>query len=236
VNSGLNEFGLGVIISYSDYRFRDPEVYPPSDETPGTFLSLDREPRTYMNELILSRCRRVPEAVEVMERFVADHPEMMGGNHLLADREGTLAIVEHCEGQAAVAYYTDTGYAARGNNSALLIREKQAGISVIHDCLERHRQMEEFLAGQLSTVRAGEDRAFIEASRGLLSSHRGAPDEMGAICVHELKARGTRAPAVGPFMDGPRRTVTGMIFDLQARRMLYTAGNPCASEWQAAQL
>lgn len=73
-------------------------MYPVDEVNREAFLDLEREPRTQMNELTLSRCRDVPEAVGLMERFVRDHPDMMGGNHFLADRAGNLAIVERCEG------------------------------------------------------------------------------------------------------------------------------------------
>ena len=236
VNSGLNEYGLGVVISYSDYRFRDPEIYPPDEGTPGEFLSLEKEPRTQMNQWVLAHCQSVPEAVEFMQRFVPEHPEMTGGNHLLADINGNLAIVEQCEGKTSVADYSRVGYAGRGNNSSLLILDKQASISVIHDCLERQEQMEEFLKGQVAVLEDGDEFRFTQSAKAVLSSHANGPDQMGSICVHGLQARGTRSPAVGPFRAEPLWTVTAMILDLRRRRMLYTVGNPCQAEWRSLNL
>jgi hypothetical protein len=235
VNSGMNEFGLGVVISYSDYRFRDPEVYPPSDEVPMPSVSLDREPRTYMNELVLGRCRNVAEAVDFMKNFVRQNPEMMGGNHLLADADGHIAIVEHCEGNLNVAHQSRPGYVARGNNSELLAAE-QARIPVVQDSLARQRQMARFLETQISVLESGDDDAFVRSGKALLGSHGGTEEQFGSICVHGLRLRGARAPAVGPAMDQPGWTCTGLIFDLDARRMDYTVGNPCTAEWRTLSL
>jgi len=236
VNSGLNEYGLGVVISYSDYRFRDPEIYPREEVFRDAFISSEKEPRTQMNHLVLSHCKSVPQAVEFIERFVTRHPEMMGGNHLLADATGNVAIVEQCEGKTAVADYSQVGYAGRGNNSSLLIRDKQASISIIHDCLKRQEQMEAFLKSQVGVLENGDGPRFIESAKALLGSHAGSPDQTGSICVHGLQVRGTRAPAIGRFGTAPFWTATALVLDLRRREMLFSVKNPCQGEWRSLNL
>lgn len=232
VNSGLNEYGLGVLISYSDYRLRDPEVYPPDDRVPASFARIEREPRTLMNELVLDTCRTVDEAVEMMQGFVAEHPDMVGGNHLLADASGAVAVFEHCEGKSAVEYRTDRGFAARANDSAVLIRNAQERLSNIRDSHERHAQMVKVLEAHRA-----DGRDLPAAARSILASHGPAgPDEMGSICVHGLTVRGCRTPAVGPFASDPVWTVTSMVMDLTRREMAFTRGNPCQAPWHTLAL
>ena len=237
VNSGLNEHGLGLVISYSDYRFRDPDLYPQDEEGPGdAYVRSENEPRTGMNEAVLTNCRRVPEAVQFIERFVTQHPRMMGGNHLLADATGNLVLIEQCEGKTAVADYSHIGYVGRGNNSMSLIRDKQAGISVIHDCLARQQQMEAFLSTQVAVLESGDESQFVESAKKLLGSHGGNSDQLGSICVHGLKVRGTRAPAVGPFGTRPFWTSTALILDVRRGEMLFSVGNPCEGQWHKLDL
>jgi hypothetical protein len=232
VNSGLNEHGLGVLISYSDYRLRDPEVHPPDDRAPATFARIDREPRTLMNELVLDTCRTVDEAVETMQAFVVGHPDMVGGNHLVADASGAVAVLEHCEGKSAIEYATDRGFAARANDSALLIREAQERLSNIGDSHERHAQM----ARCLQTARP-DGLDSLRAARSILASHGpSGPDQMGSICVHGLTVRGCRTPAVGPHTCEPVWTVTSMVIDLTRREMAFTRGNPCQAPWHTLAL
>ena len=236
VNSGLNEHGLGLVISYSDYRFRDPEIYTRDEHFRDVFVSSEKEPRTEMNQLVLSNCKTVPQAIEFIEGFVRRHPEMMGGNHLLADATGNLAIVEQCEGTTAVVDYSQVGYTGRGNNSCLLIRDKQASISIIHDCLSRQQQMEGFLKSQMAVLEDGDESRFVSSAKVLLGSHAGGPDQTGSICVHGLQVRGTRAPAIGPFGTKPFWTATALVLDLQRRQMLFSVNNPCQGEWQSLDL
>lgn len=232
VNSGLNEYGLSVLISYSDYRLRDPKLHPPDDRLPAAFARIDREPRTLMNEFVLDTCRTVDEAVEMMQAFVAKHPDMVGGNHLLADASGAVAIVEHCEGKSAVEYATDHGFAARANDSTLLIRDAQERLSNIRDSHERRTQMARFLES-----RRADARDFSEAARSILASHgRSGPERMGSICAHGLTVRGCRTPAVGPFTSEPVWTVSSMVLDLTRREMTFTRGNPCQASWHTLAL
>ena len=85
VNSGLNEAGLGLQISRS------------KPKGPGSREAV--ELRTVLNGEVLNRFSRVQPAVEFVEAFVSEHPEMYGGNLMLAD-ENCISITEYVDGKS----------------------------------------------------------------------------------------------------------------------------------------
>lgn len=230
VNAGMNEFGLGVAISYSDYRLRDPEAA--SLGAAPSFARVADEPRTAMNECVLERCRTVPEAIEFMASFVERNTGMVGGNHLLVDALGNLAAFEHCEGRSAVARHGDRGYVGRANNSLLLIEDKQRHLAALRDSRERQERIDRFLASGVPVLAAGRRQELIRMAKKAMSEHADEGcDRAGSVCVHGLEAPGSRSPAAGPHATDPQWKLSSLIFDVSRREMQYTLGTPCNSSW-----
>jgi len=236
VNAGMNEFGLCVAISYSDYRSRSSPGEKRT-ESVAPHVSLVQEPRTLMNELVLAQCRSVTEALDLMIPFIAVHPDMMGGNHLLLDRDGAIVMVEHCEGKSAVLSYGERGYVARANNSESLIREHQAKMAFVRDSLDRQTELDVFLGEQRGSLSSGDVPSVVASIKAKMGSH---PDEgkdvVGSLCVHGLIGPGYRSTAAGPHAEDPLWTVSSMLFDLELGEMQYSVGNPCVAQWRTLSL
>ena len=101
VNSGLNRDGLGLLIS------RSKATDPASPEA--------LELRTVLNAEVLSRCSTVGQAIEQMEQYARQHPEMYGGNVILGDGH-EISVSEYSAGRAMSQTVSD-GYLARANHS-----------------------------------------------------------------------------------------------------------------------
>jgi hypothetical protein len=224
-NSGLNEVGLGVVISGSDPRWI-------SDEAPG--WDIDEPPidmsdaRTVANAAILGRCSTVDQAVDFMSEWVPAHPGMMGGNSLFADASGRIAVVEHCAGEMAVRDTTEAGWASQANNSYVLVPDQEARRPGIADSYPRCAAMERFLTELRPLVAAGlSDDELRKRAQAFLGSH-GEPDgdQVGSMCIHEFDLPGARANVALPMW-----TITGLVFDLTRPRMHFTRGNPCEGQW-----
>jgi len=97
VNSGLNNRGLGLVISYSDIG------------------KGGEEKRTILNAEILSRYDNVEEAVQRIKEYAEANPDMIGGNVILADPH-KIAVVEYFGGKTA-SDMIEEGYLARANHS-----------------------------------------------------------------------------------------------------------------------
>jgi len=121
INSGMNDGGLALAISRSPLTGEDGD-----------------ELRTVLNAQILSRCSSVDDAVAAAEEFVADHPEMLAGNLVLADSTG-VCVVEYAKGMLA-HFRVQDGYLARANHF-LLLPIKNA----TEDSLMRQEAMERLL-------------------------------------------------------------------------------------------
>lgn len=80
VNSGLNEAGLAVLMSYLDYR---PGA-PAEGQAP---LLRDTDRRGTFNAAVLSRCQTVDESLKVLYELAPRYPDGPGGNHILASRQ-----------------------------------------------------------------------------------------------------------------------------------------------------
>ena len=103
LNSGLNGAGMGLQISYSGW---------PDPFSPGT-----EELRTVLNGEVLSRFAAVEEAVPYIETCARLHPEMMGGNVMLADGD-RISVTEYFGGEAR-SEIQEEGFLARANHSRL---------------------------------------------------------------------------------------------------------------------
>jgi hypothetical protein len=101
VNSGLNAAGLGLLISRS--RLDEPDS-PEREEL-----------RTVLNAEVLAACGSLEEGTARLERYAAEHPEMFGGNVILAEA-GQISVSEYFGGRAQSAAIRD-GYLARANHS-----------------------------------------------------------------------------------------------------------------------
>jgi hypothetical protein len=103
VNSGLNVAGLGLLIS------RSRKLEEPTPER----LDL----RTVLNAETLTRFSDVPAAVAHVEAYAQAHPEMFGGNVILAD-DRHLSVTEYFGGKVR-SEILEAGFLARANHSVL---------------------------------------------------------------------------------------------------------------------
>ena len=226
-NVGLNEEGLGVVISGSDPKFI-------SDRAPG-WDSVDppvdmRDFRTIGNAIIMGECRNTDDAVSFLSEWIPAHPTMMGGNFLFADARGRIVNVEHLEGEMVVQEESKTS--AHANCfSSLLSRADQARPG-LEDSFPRIDKMNEFLVeaysemdGRGGSLSSGE--AFRDRARSFLGNHEPGLNQPGSICVHGLDLPGARANSVLPLW-----TISGFVLDTVNRVMHFTQGNPCTSSWQ----
>ncbi|MEW6274656.1 MAG: carcinine hydrolase/isopenicillin-N N-acyltransferase family protein [Bacillota bacterium] len=227
INSGLNEKGLGVCMSYLDVKGVEDSAKVES-RMPARWAGDDRG---LANAAVLASCTTVEEAIEYYYDFVAKHPGTVGGNHMLADATGNIAVFEHSNGEARHAYYTDTGFAARGNNGLLVIQKQQELLpeEIKKDRMVRYQKMNEFLAGLHFELKNGlNDEVIVQKIKGILSYH--APtgvDQPGSICTHNLQLNGARTnqPLPGCW------TITSVIFDIMKLKCYFSIGNPCQDQW-----
>jgi hypothetical protein len=125
LNSGLNAQGLGLQIS------RSKSLTTPTPE--------QHEQRTVLNAEILAGFSCVQPAVERIEAFAAEHPEMLGGNVMLADAE-TISVTEYFGGQVRSQVIEKKGYLVRANHSILGLLD-----NATQDSVRRYECMAEFL-------------------------------------------------------------------------------------------
>ena len=124
VNSGLNAAGLGLQISRSGWN--DPAT-PEKEEL-----------RTLLNGEVLAHCGSVAEGVARIEEYAAEHPQMLGGNVMLADAD-RISVTEYLGGKAQSGS-VEEGYLARANHSVFGLVDNASEGSVV-----RYERMVEFL-------------------------------------------------------------------------------------------
>jgi len=124
VNSGLNDQGLAVQISRSKCL---------ADVTPER-----EELRTVLNGEVLTRCATVIEGVARIETYAVQHPEMLGGNVMLGDRQ-QIAVLEYFGGQVK-SEVVENGFLARANHSVLGVVDNGN-----EDSARRYERMVDFL-------------------------------------------------------------------------------------------
>jgi len=124
LNSGLNARGLALQISRSKCL---------TNATPER-----EELRTVLNAEVLMRSADVAEGLSRVEAYAAEHPEMLGGNVMLGDRE-RIAVVEYFAGQV-LSEIVEDGFLARANHSALGVVDNET-----QDSVRRYERMVDFL-------------------------------------------------------------------------------------------
>lgn len=165
VNSGLNEAGLGLVISSSDL--------------PGAYRL---EKRTRINARILSTCSSVNQALTLLEEYAYMNRDMRGGNFLFADKR-KIAIAEHFLGRIR-REVKEEGYIARANHSVLgVVNNFNEGSG------RRYRAMESFLKVLYEELDGLSDEEVLERCREVLLSPPILNDNtLGhiVIIIHEL--------------------------------------------------
>ena len=124
INSGLNDQGLALQISRSKCL---------ADVTPER-----EELRTVLNGEVLTRCATVLEGVARIETYAEQHPEMLGGNVMLGDRE-RIAVLEYFGGEVK-SEVVENGFLARANHSVLGVVDNDS-----EDSVRRYERMVDFL-------------------------------------------------------------------------------------------
>ena len=125
LNSGLNIRGLGLQISRSKcLTVPTPECH---------------ERRTILNAEILANFSTVKPAIKHLEDFAIAHPDMFGGNVMLADAN-TLSISEYFGGRVHSEIIEHKGYLVRANHSLFGLLD-----NATDDSVRRHERMTEFL-------------------------------------------------------------------------------------------
>lgn len=221
INSGINKNGLGVLLSFLDYR--GPFEKNKSSDIPQKWSGDDR---ALLNAQILAKCINVEEAIEFLYENVPKYPSMPGGNHMLADANGNIAVFEHCAGQMKHKYYTEQQFASRGNNGFLVIQDEQNKLSgdVQRDRNLRSENMADTLK-KLITNNTSYDEA-LDNLKKVLGSHSQDADQIGSICIHNHVLPGARAST-----HVAMSTVTAVILDVVRKKMLYTIEAPCKNKW-----
>jgi len=222
INSGMNDKGLAVLLSYLDYRgpFEEQDIRKIPDKW-------HNDDRALINAQMLAKCSNVEEAIAFLYEQVPRYPHMPGGNHMLADRKGTLAVFEHCAGEMNHRYYNEEGFVARGNNGFLVIKKEQEQLPglVRQDRNLRYSQM----ASVLRDVH-GRSMSYDEILQSMMKAlafHNEQSDrQVGSICIHDQILPGARASTSLPLT-----TVTALIFSLNEHQMHYTVTPPCQGAW-----
>lgn len=218
-NIGLNNKGLGITISYSDCW---------SPEETGEMPNLEGDTRALANAEALERFQNVQEVVDFLQTFVREHPDQIGGNHLILDAEGNIALLEQYKGRSDHCFYTDQGFCARSNNSHWLIREEQSKLYPPQDSWPREEITSSFLKETSRRIAEGAEASeIVELIKKHLSTHSENENQIASICVHGLDAPGARL-----FGFSPCYSLTGVILDISNLEMHYSMGQPCSSEWK----
>jgi len=231
VNSGMNEKGLVVLLSYLDYRgpFDHDDTIK---EIPSSGISVWAEDyRAIINAEILSRCSSANEAIELLYQLVPHYKGMPGGNHMLLDSEGRLAVFEHCNGVMNHMFYES--YVARGNNGRCVRLAEQSDIPemVNRDRTERYQSMETSVYHIWEALQQGGTKVNAEQQlKRQLAEHKN-DGGIGSICCHSLSLTGARANT-----NRVLSTVSAIIFDPLELVMHFTEGSPCKVLWQSLPL
>lgn len=224
-NAGINEKGLGVLLSFLDYR--GPFEWNDSNDMPNKWESDDR---ALLNAQLLAKCSTTEEAIESLYEHVPKYPMMPGGNHMFADIGGNIAVFEHCNGEMNHRYYNEEKYTSRGNNGYLTILKEQENLpeKVKFDRSERANKMASALTDILEKPVSEKDAIN---RMQLILSHNDNNNEIGSICINNLVLPGARASTHLPLA-----TVTAVIFSLTKRTMYFTKENPIHNQWYTLSL
>lgn len=225
INSGLNEAGAGIILSYLD------NCTPVADD-PDEATTWKDDLRWIANGQALIRCRTAGELSEYLGEFFESH-QSMGGNHLLFDEAGTLIALEHQAGTVMTKDCTEIGWTTRGNDNCILPDSIfEALPAEIHeDRHSRRTQMGDAATKALDLLNEKNLEGSINTLKEGLSSHKMDGVGNGSICAHGVPVPGGRSHSLEPYF-----TTTALILDSRRRTMLYSEGNPCSAPWRSLDL
>ena len=229
-NSGLNEKGLCMMLSFLDYRGpfeADPEEKPNKAVWSG-------DERGLAIAHILTNYSNVEDAISYLTDYLPEIPlDCPGGNFHIADASGKVAIFEYCEGRSQYKIYEE-GFTARGNNGLLILQEEQEKLSEVvrFDRLNRYNTAIKAMEKIKQDITNGATRDdAVNAYKELFKIHHPeGSDKPGTICTHNLWIPGGRTTLT------TAHTISAAIFDLVNKEMLFTRGTPCTAEWEILSL
>jgi hypothetical protein len=161
-----------------------------------------KTPRGVLVEEILRTCGDLPAVLRLIADFI--RVPLVGGNIVILTPDGS-AVLEQLHPRFAIEL-VHTPVVVRTNHfSNLQVPGNLYGDR--DNCHTRNARMASLLADGHATGRISPD--YIKAA---LSDHSGPHP----ICSHA----------------GSLQTVSAALYDLQARTLEYTYGNPCAGNWQ----
>ena len=226
INAGMNQLGVTVISSYFDYKSHQPLMKETLTDNPYWGGDL----RGIIQGEVLAKCKDADEAKMLFERSFTDVKAPVGGNHIILDKFGTIYVFEHCRGQTGLQIATDQGYVARSNQSLLLFQEEQMKQeeTIRLDRELRLQQAEHILSNLKKDEDTIKNEDVLRRLRALTSLHIGEGNQLGSICAHDITEGRSNSTE-------PHQTMSALIWDINNRRMHYTIGQPCQSEWKEMQ-
>jgi hypothetical protein len=164
--------------------------------------------RYYLMEALLIRCADVEQAIALIRSL----PQLGGGTLVMADASGAIATVELGHRATQIERGARPGWVARTNHflhpdTAAPLREAPGSVPRVNS--------EGRLAALRRAVRAD---TTLEECGAILSRH--AEGDLPALCRH----------------DPGTWTNSCAIFDVTARRLRLSQGQPCAGAWLDAHL
>jgi predicted choloylglycine hydrolase len=148
INSGMNECGLGLLISASGLP---------------AFQGIEK--RTWINARILSKCKSVKEAIDMFENYAYLERNLRGGNFMFADKD-SMAVVEYFKGKTKHEYTEKDGWLVRANHSTLGVVDNLRESSQV-----RYVQMVDFISklyDKMDDVNTSSDQQIITECKDLL--------------------------------------------------------------------
>lgn len=225
INSGVNEAGVGLMLSYLDTC--DP--IPSAADDAGTWQD---DLRWIANADALAQCKSAFEMADFFTNYFQTNASI-GGNHLLFDDSGILLGLEHQGGHVRVQDYTKARWTARGNDNLLLDDEVFSHLpDVVHDDRRLRREVASTAAQEAVQYLEKGDKSAAQTSLQLsLGRHVADGTRVGSVCAHGVFVPGGRSPSAEPYF-----TSTGIILDARERTMIFSDGNPCESNWHTLSL
>lgn len=220
INAGLNDQGLLLISSYFDYA--DPSEPSALRETADYWQG---DLRGRLQAEALAVCTDARGALEVLERGIAEGGPSIGGSHIIADKNGTILVFEHCRGRTAWQDASSAGWAVRSNQALRLFPEEQRRMSARLRADRGRRYETASAALRLLAGRPLDSRTAVDALKRLTATHERDGTGSGSICAHGILHGRSNAPL-------PHMTLSAMVWDVTAGEMHYTSGRPCVSGWK----
>lgn len=219
VNAGLSQAGLLVISSYCDTG---------TSLQPGRATGWHGDGRGTLNAALLARCRTVDEAYRLVRAAMAEEGAFpVAGVHLIADRSGRMAVLEHSGGAWAWVEGRD-GIVVRANHPEGLPRGQARPEDRLDQDLRAQTMRDALLALQARSRFLGAEEVRQACAR-ILSLHRGDGTAPGTICSHGVWRAGPRGRE-------PMVTRSGLLFDVRAGMFWASDRPPCEGVWREYRL